>query len=211
MFLVPSSMIFPHHVVILRSHLLLPLQKPVHHRRLHLPNQCPKALSKPSLTDSVPRGAEGAGSAAPKHQNMDDKLLVELGEGVPFRDDALKAEAITHEHLRTHFPKNPFCRICNISKNTSARVARKPDGRSDDGIDVPTQPMQQLATDDVILAMGPDHPGIGVGGVKAHHVIRCQDRVSDHQKRHCGTRQEPASLLRSKIIRQSSTCACEAR
>ena len=121
---------------------------------------------------SVPRGAEGAGSAAPKHQNMDDKLLVELGEGVPFRDDALKAEAITHEHLRTHFPKNPFCRICNISKNTSARVARKPDGRSDDGIDVPTQPMQQLATDDVILAMGPDHPGIGVGGVKAHHVIR---------------------------------------
>ena len=167
-------------------------------------------------SDPVPRGAEGAGSAAPKHQNMDDKLLVELGEGVPFRDDALKAEAITHEHLRTHFPKNPFCRICNISKNTSARVARKPDGRSDDGIDVPTQPMQQLATDDVILAMGPDHPGIGVGGSKSTPcyqgcLLWCQDRVSDHQKRHCGTRQEPASLLRSKIIRQSSTCACEAR
>ena len=104
---------------------------------------------------------------------MDDKLLVELGEGVPFKEDALKAEAISPEHLRTHFPKNPYCRICNISKNmTSMGVARKPDGRADDGIDVPTQPMQQLATDDIILAMGTDHPGVGVGGVKVHHVIR---------------------------------------
>ena len=123
-------------------------------------------------SSSVPRGAEGAGEAAPKHHDMDDKLLVELGEGVPFKEDALKAEAISPEHLRTHFPKNPFCRICNISKNTSMRVARKPDGRADDGIDVPTQPMQQLATDDIILAMGTDHPGVGVGGVKVHHVIR---------------------------------------
>ena len=123
-------------------------------------------------SSSVPRGAEGAGDAAPKHHDMDDKLLVELGEGVPFKEDALKAEAISPEHLRTHFPKNPYCRICNISKNTSMRVARKPDGRADDGIDVPTQPMQQLATDDIILAMGTDHPGVGVGGMKVHHVIR---------------------------------------
>ena len=111
-------------------------------------------------TSSVPRGSEGAGSAAPKHYDMDDKLLVELGEGVPFRDDALKAEAITPEHFRTHFPKNRFCRICNISKNTSMRVARKPDGRSDDGVDVPTQPMQQLATDNSAKKLGgPDQGG----------------------------------------------------
>ena len=40
---------------------------------------------------SVPRGAEGAGEAAPKHQDMDDKLLAELGEGVPFKEDALES------------------------------------------------------------------------------------------------------------------------
>ena len=91
---------------------------------------------------------------------------------MPFKEDALEAEAISPEHLRTHYPKNPFCRICNISKSASMRVARKPDGRAYDGIDVPTQPMHQLATDDIILARGPDHPGVGVGGVKVHHVIR---------------------------------------
>ncbi len=70
-------------------------------------NSAPKSHveAEPS---SVPRGAEGAGSAAPKHQNMDGKLLVELGEGVPYKEDASKAEAITPEHLRTHFPNNHF-------------------------------------------------------------------------------------------------------
>ena len=35
-------------------------------------------------------------------------------------------------------PKNPFCKICNIAKNTSMR-ARKPGGRSDDLLDAPTR------------------------------------------------------------------------
>ena len=30
----------------------------------------------------------------------------------------------------------------------------------------------QLATDSVILAKGEEHAGIGVGGIKSHHVIR---------------------------------------
>ena len=59
-------------------------------------------------SDLVPPGAEGAGPAAPKHQNMDDKLLVELGEGVPFKDDALKLKPshpniLGHTSQRTHF------------------------------------------------------------------------------------------------------------
>ena len=52
------------------------------------------------------------------------------------------------------------------------RVARKPDGKADDMIDAPTAPFQQLATDDVIMAKGDEHRGIGTGGVKSHHVVR---------------------------------------
>ena len=52
------------------------------------------------------------------------------------------------------------------------RVSHKPDGKRDDMIDVPEAPFQQLATDDVILAKGDDHRGLGLGGVKSHHVIR---------------------------------------
>ena len=52
------------------------------------------------------------------------------------------------------------------------RVARKPGGRSDDLLDAPTAPYQQLATDSVILAKGDEHVGLGIGGVKSHHVIR---------------------------------------
>ena len=94
------------------------------------------------------------------------------GPPEPSREEVLKAEAISEKHLRTHFPKNPFCKICHVAKTTSMRVARKPDSKADDMIDVPTAPFQQLATDDVILAKGDDHRGIGTGGVKSHHVIR---------------------------------------
>ena len=52
------------------------------------------------------------------------------------------------------------------------KVARKPDTKSDDLIDAPTGPWQQIATDDTIMAWGDDHRGIGTGGVKSHHVVR---------------------------------------
>ena len=74
--------------------------------------------------------------------------------------------------MRSHFPKNPFCKVCSISKTTSARVAHRKDARSDDKVDVPTAPFQQLATDSVILAMGDEHLGVGFGGIKSHHVVR---------------------------------------
>ena len=88
------------------------------------------------------------------------------------KEERLRAEATSEEHLRTHFPKNPYCKICSVAKTTAARVAKKPDTKADDKIDAPTKAFEQLATDDVIIAKGDDHVGIGVGGVKTHHVVR---------------------------------------
>ena len=105
--------------------------------------------------------AEGPSLADPKPK-----------EAPPSKEEALKAEAVSAEHLRTHFPKNPYCKICTVAKTTSMRVARKPDSKRDDMIDAPDAPFQQLATDDVILAKGDDHRGLGLGGVKSHHVVR---------------------------------------
>ena len=105
--------------------------------------------------------------AVPEHPD-DERRLVDFAEGGELRDEPrLRAEASSPEHQRTHFPK-----ICNIAKNTSMRVARKPGGRSDDLLDAPTAPYQQLATDSVILAKGDEHVGIGIGGIKSRHVIR---------------------------------------
>ena len=109
--------------------------------------------------------------AVPEHPD-DERRLVDFAEGGELRDEPrLRAEASSPEHQRTHFPKNPFCKICNIAKNTSMRVARKPGGRSDDLLDAPTAPYQQLATDSVILTKGDEHVGIGIGGIKSHHVF----------------------------------------
>ena len=52
------------------------------------------------------------------------------------------------------------------------RTSHKPDSKSDDFIDPPHGPFEQLATDDVIMAKGSDSVGIGLGGVKSFHVIR---------------------------------------
>ena len=114
---------------------------------------------------------EGAAPSAPT-KSLDDKLLVELGDGVPFKDDVLKKEATSPQHWLTHYPKNPYCPLCHIAKDTAMRVSHIKDGKSDDGIDPPKQPFEQLATDDVILAKGSEHFGTGIGGVKTHHVIR---------------------------------------
>ena len=128
----------------------------------------PAAASSSSHDDVKP---EGAAPSAPPHPQC-DKLLVELGDDVPFKDDFLKKKATSLKHLLTHYPKNPFCPLCHITKDTAMRVSHIKDGKSDDGIDPPKQPFAQLAADDVILAKGSEHFGTGIGGVKTHHVIR---------------------------------------
>ena len=119
------------------------------------PDEPPAASS--GSRDGLPEG--GAPSAPPK--SLDDKLLVELGDGIPFKDDVLKKEATSPQHLLTHYPKNPYCPLCHIAKDTAMRVSHVKDGKSDDGIDPPKEPFEQLATDDVILAKGSEHFGTG--------------------------------------------------
>ena len=119
--------------------------------------------------DQVPANMLAAEEAPPPE---DELPLIAFGDGDPTHDTALKEQAKSPEHTRSHFPKNPFCKVRSISKTTSARVAHKKDARSDDKVDVPTAPFQQLATDSVILAMGDEHLGVGSAGIKSHHVVR---------------------------------------
>ena len=86
---------------------------------------------------------KGAASSAPERSHasdkhpLDDKLLKDLADGDPIKERELKRAATAPEHLRSHFPKNPFCKICRIAKDTSMRVSRKPDGKADDMLDPP--------------------------------------------------------------------------
>ena len=142
------------------------------------------AVEPPSLEEFADLFKEGAAEGAPAPEKPvhraavdpeDQKPLIDLVDPKslePSKRDTLMAEAKSAKHLLTHFPKNPFCRVCSLAKTTSMKVARKPDAKSDDLIDAPTGPWQQIATDDVIMARGDDHRGIGTGGVKSHHVVR---------------------------------------
>ena len=80
--------------------------------------------SEPAAASSGSRDGvvEGAAPSAPSNP-LDDKLLVELGDGVPFKDDVLKKEATSHQHLLTHYTKNPYCPLCHIAKDTAMRVS----------------------------------------------------------------------------------------
>ena len=98
--------------------------------------------------------------------------MKDLADGDPTKERELKRAASAPEHLRSHFPKNPFCKICRIAKDTSIKVSRKPDGKADDMLDPPQEPFEQLARDDVILAKSAEFQGTGTGGVKTHHVVR---------------------------------------
>ena len=76
-----------------------------------------------------PAGAPPAPAPAVPEHPENGRRLVDFAEGGELRDEPrLRAETSSPEHQRTHFPKNPFCKICNIAKNTSMRVARKPGG-----------------------------------------------------------------------------------
>ena len=136
--------------------------------------------------DQVPVNMLAAEEAPPPE---DELPLIALGDGGPTHATALKEQAKSPKHMRSHFPKNPFCKVCSIS----ARVARKKDARSDDKVDVPTAPFQQLATDSVILAMGDEHLGVGFGGVKSHHVAR--DVFSGVRLAYPVSRRHPSACL----------------
>ena len=87
----------------------------------------------PAEPPDPPTGAPPAPApAVPEHPD-DGRRLVDFAEGGELRDELrLRAEASSPEHQRTHFPKNPFCKIGNIAKNTSTRVA----GNQGDGVPI---------------------------------------------------------------------------
>ena len=121
---------------------------------------------------AAPGAEEAIVPTAPPHPD-DDKTLLELvASDIEGSDFEMKRAAFEEPHILTHFPKNPFCPVCRIAKDTAMRVSHKPDAKSDDLIDPPQGPFEQLATDDVIMAKGWDSVGIGLGGVKSFHVIR---------------------------------------
>ena len=72
--------------------------------------------------DQVPVNMLAAEEAPPPE---DELPLIAFGDDDPTHDTALKEQAKSPEHMRSHFPKNPFCKVCSISKTTSARVAHK--------------------------------------------------------------------------------------
>ena len=78
-------------------------------------------LPSPSELDEVldpepVEDAAGSASASELKHPMDDKLLVELGDGEPPKDEVLKQQAISPEHLRTHFPKKSLLSFVPYSK-----------------------------------------------------------------------------------------------
>ena len=87
-------------------------------------------------------------------------------------EQRLRREAVSVEHMRSHFPKNHFCKICYITKNTSMSIARKPGNRSDRQLPDVKKKLQQLETEDVVLCKGDSHRGKGHGGITRHHVVR---------------------------------------
>lgn len=66
----------------------------------------------------------GVASGAPKDKDhpLDDVPLGDLADGEPLKNHVFNKKAESPEHMLTHFPKNPFCRICNLAKNTSRDV-----------------------------------------------------------------------------------------
>ncbi|CAE7750010.1 unnamed protein product [Symbiodinium sp. CCMP2592] len=127
----------------------------------------PASTQQPAEGTAAKEAASGASSsregAAPSAPSTEQPPPLPPPPEPYSKTEELRAEATSEKHLRTHFPKNPFCKICHIAKTTSMRVAHKPDAKADDMIDVPPAPFQQLATDDVIMAKGDEHRGIGTG------------------------------------------------
>jgi len=53
-------------------------------------------------------------------------------------------------------------------KNTSRNVARQPNSKNDDFIDPRKEVFEELATNDMMLANGSKHMGVGIGGIRSH-------------------------------------------
>ena len=78
-------------------------------------------LPSPSELDEIldpepVEDAAGSPSASELKHPMDDKLLVELGDGEPPKDEVLKQQSTSPEHVRTHFPQKSLLSFVPYSK-----------------------------------------------------------------------------------------------
>ena len=116
--------------------------------------------------------AEGAtpspdGPAAPAPPEGDESK-------VPDRVKKLRDEAMPIDHRLFHFPKNPFCDVCNQAKLLSKRVRRKPrDPESDpDPLDA-SEFGEVIAVDHIHVFRSPDD-----SNVREYVVLRVRDRFT---------------------------------
>ena len=65
--------------------------------------------------------------------------------------EALKAEAVSPQHLMSHFPHNPYCEVCIEAHMKQRRFARTSE-RDDDMLGKVCEPCQRLSTDTIIVA-----------------------------------------------------------
>ena len=73
------------------------------------------------------------------------------------RERRLRREAVSDRHLRLHYPKNPYCRICQDVK-AYARQARRRDPQT---IDQALHFGDQLLTDHVVILNEEGHSEAG--------------------------------------------------
>ena len=128
-----------------------------------------KASSQPPDPPPAPPPAEVPPApvpAVPEHPD-DERRLVEFAEGGELRDEPrLRAKATEHNRLTT--PRIPSAKSATSLRTLHCVSPGNQGAYSDDLLDAPTAPFQPA--DSVILAKGDEHTGIGIGGVKSHHV-----------------------------------------
>ena len=85
---------------------------------------------------------------------------------------ALLREASSPEHLASHFPHNPFCVVCIRAHMRQRRFARRSQA-DDDGIPPVTEPLKQLSSDTIIIAVNSsDKSRRSSSGCTTIHTIR---------------------------------------
>ena len=89
---------------------------------------------QPSVAGEPPPAAEEpVASGLPKAPDPDNAILLKDLAGLAPNERKkiliLKDEVISPKHLRSHFPKNPWCRLFQIAKTTFMWVSHQPDGK----------------------------------------------------------------------------------
>ena len=114
------------------------------------------AAPDPPVQQPAPAEAEAEAEAAPEEAEVvgDPPPPPEPAES---RAERQKKEALSPQHLATHFPKNPFCEWCQRGRMTSARVQRKPADPDVEPVKPPpTKHGQEISTDTYIVAKSAD-------------------------------------------------------